>query len=101
MTSAGVAQLLAVLGVAPSFSRPRVSNDNPFSESHFKTIKYHPGFPASFGSIDEARTHCRTFFDWYNNEHRHIGIAMLTPAQVHSGQAAAVIARRNRVLAAA
>ena len=101
MTSAGVAQLLAVLGVVPSFSRPRVSNDNPYSESQFKTVKYHPGFPASFGSIDEARDHCRSFFRWYNHEHRHGGIALLTPAQVHTGQAPGVIARRNRILAAA
>ena len=101
MTSAGVAQLLAVLAVVPSFSRPRVSNDNPYSESQFKTVKYHPGFPASFGSIDEARDHCRSFFRWYNHEHRHGGIALLTPEQVHTGQAPGVIARRNRVLATA
>jgi len=76
-------QLLTDLGVVKSHSRPSVSNDNPFSESAFKTLKYHPGYPERFGSIEDARSFCRTFFSWYNTEHRHSGIAMLTPDNVH------------------
>ena len=76
-------QLLTDLGVAKSHSRPSVSNDNPFSESAFKTLKYRPGYPERFGSIEDARSFCRTFFTWYNTEHRHSGIAMLTPENVH------------------
>jgi len=77
------AQLLTDLGVAKSNSRPSVSNDNPFSESAFKTLKYRPGYPERFGSIEDACSFCRTFFTWYNTEHRHSGIAMLTPEHVH------------------
>ncbi len=101
MTSRGVEQLLADLGVTKTHSRPHVSNDNPYSEAHFKTLKYRPEFPARFGSIEDSRAHCRKFFDWYNHEHYHSGIALLTPYSVHAGQAAAIIARRNAVLAAA
>jgi putative transposase len=98
MTSIGVAQLLGTLGVTKSFSRPHVSNDNPYSESHFKTLKYRPDFPDRFGCIEDAISHCRRFFDWYRNEHRHSGIAMLTPATVHQGRAGIVLLARARVL---
>ena len=83
MTSKCTAQLLADLGVTRSLSRPRVSDDNPFSEAQFKTLKYHPGFPGRFRDITAASAFCRTFFPWYNTEHRHGGIAMLTPDDVH------------------
>ena len=98
MKSQSVAQLLATLGVTKSFSRPYVSTDNPFSESHFKTLKYRPDFPARFSSREEALTLCRRFFAWYNHEHYHSGIALLTPAQVHYGDAARVLAQRQQVL---
>ena len=101
MRSKLVAQLLADLGVTKTHSRPHVSDDNPFSESQFKTLKYRPGFPERFGSIEDARAFCRRFFRWYNHEHRHHGIALLSPAQVHQGQAAVVLAERQRVLDAA
>ena len=98
MKSKPVAFLLADLGVTKSHSRPRVSNDNPQIESHFKTLKYHPDFPKTFLNIFEAREFCRRFFRWYNSEHRHSGIALLTPADVHHGRAAARIAQRQHVL---
>lgn len=101
MTSKTVETLLADLGVAKSHSRPHVSNDNPYSESQFKTLKYRPGFPDRFGSEQDARTYCRVFFPWYNTEHRHSGIAMLTPADVHFGRAQLVLAKRQAVLDAA
>jgi putative transposase len=101
MTSKPVAFLLADLGIAKSHSRPHVSDDNPFSEAQFKTLKYCPEFPGRFASIEEARAFCRDFFAWYNAEHRHSGIAMLTPEMVHLGRAEAVLARRGRVLAEA
>ena len=101
MTAKCTAQLLADLGVTQSLGRPRVSNDNPHSEAHFKTVKYHPGFPGRFGSIEEAKDFCRAFFQWYNTEHRHGGIGLLTPEQVHLGHAPAVIEHRQKVLAAA
>ena len=101
MTAKSTAQLLADLGVTQSLSRPRVSNDNPYSEAHFKTVKYHPGFPGRFGDIEEARDFCRDFFKWYNTEHRHGGIGLLTPEQVHLGRAPEVIEHRRKVLAAA
>ncbi len=101
MTSQGMAQLLANLGVTRSLGRPRVSNDNPFSEAQFKTPKHHTSFPGRFAGLTEARTLCRSFFDWYNHRHRHGGIAMLAPEQVHSGRAEAVVARRQAVLDAA
>jgi putative transposase len=101
MTSKCTAQLLADLGVTRSLSRPQVSDDNPFSESQFKTLKYHPGFPGRFRDRDHATGHCRSFFPWYNTEHRHGGIAMLTPADVHFGRAPQVIAERRRTLEAA
>ena len=101
MTSKPVAFLLADLGVTQSHSRPHVSNDNPFSEAQFKTLKYRPDFPARFTSIEAARAHCRAFFAWYNNEHRHSGLGLHTPADVHHGRADAVRAERATVLAAA
>jgi len=87
MTSKSLALLFADLGVTKSHSRPSVSDDNPFSEAQFKTLKYRPDFPERFGSIEDARTHCRAFFDWYNREHRHSGIGMLAPFDLHHGLA--------------
>ena len=101
MTSKPVAFLLADLGVTKSHSRPHVSNDNPYSESQFKTLKYRPGFPDRFASIEEARAFCQDFFRWYNIEHRHSGIGLLPPAVVHDGQAQAAYDARSQVLAAA
>jgi putative transposase len=101
MTSKTVALLMADLGVTKSLSRPQVSNDNPYSESQFKTLKYQPTFPERFGSIEDARTFCRSFFDWYNNEHYHSGIALMTPATVHQGQAQSCNAERQIVLSSA
>ena len=98
MTSKPVAFLLADLGIVKSHSRPHVSNDNPFSESQFKTLKYRPDFPARFGSLEDARAFCRTFFAWYNTEHRHSGIGLLTPEMVHRGQGEQVRAARQAVL---
>ena len=101
MRAKGTAELLVDLGVAASFSRPRVSNDNPFSEAHFKTLKYRPEFPRCFESIEHARAFLRTFFAWYNDAHRHSGIGFMTPAAVHFGHAGALHAQRAQVLAAA
>jgi putative transposase len=101
MKSHTVAQLLATLGVIKSHSRPHVSNDNPFSESQFKTLKYRPEFPDRFGSQEDAHGFSREFFDWYNDEHYHSGIGLLTPAMVHHGHAAEVLAQRKRTLDAA
>lgn len=101
MRSKPVALLLADLGVAKSHSRPHVSNDDPYSEAQFKTLKYRPGFPARFGSIEDARAFARTFFTWYNTEHRHSGIGLLTPATVHAGRAEDVRAARAVTLAQA
>ena len=101
MTSKCTAQLLADLGVTRSLSRPHVSDDNPFSEAQFKTLKYHPGFPGRFTDIAAATAFCRTFFPWYNTEHRHGGIAMLTPDDVHHGRAQRILEQRERTLRAA
>jgi len=101
MTSKPVALMLADLGVTKSHSRPQVSNDNPFSESQFKTMKYRPDFPDRFGSIEHGRAHCTDFFAWYNAEHRHGGLGLLTPHDVHHGLAAGRIEARDLVLAAA
>ena len=98
MTSKCTAQLLADLGITRSLSRPQVSDDNPFSEAHFKTLKYHPGFPGRFQGLDEATGYCRSFFPWYNNEHRHSGLSMLTPSDVHHGRAETVLKQRQRTL---
>jgi len=94
MASKPVALLLADLGITKSHSRPHVSNDNPYSEAHFKTLKYRPGFPARFGSLEHARAFCRQFFSWYNTCHRHSGIGLLTPETVHAGRASEVAAAR-------
>jgi len=101
MTSKVVARLYADLGVTKSHSRPYTSNDNPYSESAFRTLKYRPDFPARFGSIEDARAHCRAFFAWYNGEHRHSSLGLLTPDTVHFGRAEAVSAARSIVLDAA
>ena len=98
MTSKCTAQLLADLGVTRSLSRPQVSDDNPFSEAQFKTLKYHPGFPGRFLGIEAATAFCRSFFPWYNTEHRHGGISMLTPNDVHHGRAQAVLMQRQHIL---
>jgi hypothetical protein len=101
MRSQAVAQLLATLGVTKSHSRPHVSDDSPFSESQFKTLKYRPDFPDRFATFDQGLDFCRRFFNWHNDEHCHWGIGLLTPAVVHAGQAPAAIASRASVLAAA
>ncbi len=93
-----VAQLLLDLEVTKSHSRPRVSNDNPFSESQFKTLKYRPEYPKRFGSIEDARAFCRSFFSWYNTKHYHGGIALLTPEAVHYNYAPQIMERRQQVL---
>jgi putative transposase len=98
MTSKPVAMLLADLGVTRSHSRPHVSDDNPYSESQFKTLKHHPTFPDRFGCIQDARAFCQRFFGWYNLEHRHSGIALLTPADVHYGHAEQIITARAAIL---
>ena len=99
MRSRPVALLLADLGIAKSHSRPHTSNDNPYSEAQFKTLKYRPGFPERFGSLEDARAFCAGFFAWYNTSHRHSGIGMYTPADVHHGRAAALHHVRASVLA--
>ena len=101
MKSKPVALLLADLGVVKTHSRPQVSNDNPFSESQFKTMKYRPEFPDRFGSIEDGRAFGHIFFPWYNDEHHHSGLGFLTPAVVHYGQADGVREKRKQVLAAA
>ena len=101
MRAKGTAELLVDLGVAASFSRPRISNDNPFSEAQFKTFKYRPEFPGCFESEEHARAFSREFFGWYNDEHCHSGIGFMTPAAVHLGRAQALHAQRAQVLAAA
>jgi len=101
MRSRTVAEMLDDLGVTKSHSRPRTSNDNPFSEAQFKTMKYCPFFPGRFASIEEGREFFRLFFAWYNEEHHHSGIAMLTPATVHAGQVDQAIAARQLALTAA
>ena len=101
MTSKTVAQLLADLGVAQSHSRPHQSNDNPYSESNFKMLKYSPTFPKRFAGIDRARAFCDRFFSHYNHQHRHSGIGLHTPADVHHGRAEQVRAQRQAVLDAA
>jgi transposase InsO family protein len=98
MKAKATALLLADLGVTRSHNRPHTSNDNPFSESHFKTLKYQPRFPRCFGCIEDARSFCRAFFDWYNRDHHHAGIGLMTPDQVHYGQTDAVHAARQATL---
>jgi len=98
MTSKSLALLLADLGVTKTHSRPYTSTDNPYSEAHFKTLKYRPEFPDRFGSIEDSRALCRHFFSWYNHEHHHSGLALLTPADVHYGRAQQRLEQRSRVL---
>jgi len=98
MKSKPVALLLADLGVTKTHSRPHVSDDNPYSESQFRTLKYRPGFPDRFGSIEDARGFCRAFFEWYNHQHHHSGLGLMTPAVVHLGQAADLLIQRQAVL---
>lgn len=101
MVAKPVAFLLAELGVIRSHSRPRTSNDNPYSESQFRTMKYRPTFPQRFGSFEDAHAFCSRFFRWYNEEHRHSGIGLHTPADVHYGRAETVRDKRAAVLTAA
>ena len=101
MGSKLVAQLLADLGVTKSHSRPHVSNDNPFSEAQFKTLKYRPQFPQRFGSLEDGRGFCSNFFRWNNEEHRHSSIGLMTPSSVHFGEANAIRQRRRSVLSEA
>jgi putative transposase len=96
-----VAFLLADLGITKTHSRPYTSSDNPYSESNFKTLKYRPEFPARFDAIEHARDHCRVFVGWYNHQHRHSGIGLMTPAAVHYGQAQQLHTARAHVLDAA
>jgi putative transposase len=98
MTSQDLSELMANLGISKSHSRPYVSDDNPYSESQFKTLKYRPEFPERFGSLEDTRLFLRGFFAWYNKEHHHVGIGLLTPEVVHYGQAQRVIAQRQQVL---
>jgi putative transposase len=101
MTAKAVTQLLDDLGVTKTHSRPYNSNDNPFSEAQFKTMKYRPDYPDRFGSKADAHTWAHAFFGWYNNEHHHIRLGLLTPATVHYGRAPQVIAQRQTTLAVA
>src|SRR3970282_2057407 len=101
MKSKPVALLLADLGVVKTHSRPQVSNDNPFSESQFKTMKYRPEFPERFGSIEHGRAFGHVFFPWYNDAHHHSALGFMTPAVVHYGRAEGVREKRKRILAAA
>ena len=89
------------MGITKTHSRPYTSTDNPYSEAHFKTLKYRPEFPDRFHDIEQARNFCRGFFDWYNHQHRHSGIGLLTPATVHHGQAEQTYTARRAVLDAA
>jgi putative transposase len=100
MMATSTAILLVNLGIAKSHSRPQQSNDNPYSESQFKTLKYCPTFPKRFGSIQDARAFCVRFFQWYNHEHHHSGIGLMTPWQVHSGQARVIQEGRQKTLSA-
>ena len=98
MKGATMLATLEQLGVAPSFSRPRVSNDNAYAESLFRTCKYRPDYPAKpFGNLDEARTWTQKFVRWYNQEHKHSGLKFVTPAQRHAGQDTAILAHREKV----
>jgi putative transposase len=98
MKSIAVGQLLADLGVTKTHSRPHVSNDNPYSESLFKTLKYRPEFPELFGSIEDARLFCVDFFEWYNTSHKHSGIAMMTPENVHYDNIEEIVSKRQIVM---
>jgi putative transposase len=101
MRAKALALLMADLGVVQSFGRPHVSNDNPFSEAQFKTVKYRPGYPDRFGGLEDCRAYFGPFFDWYHHRHHHSGLGWMTPADVHFGRAEAVRAQRARILDAA
>jgi putative transposase len=101
MKSRAVALLLADLSITKTHSRPHVSNDNPFSEAQFKTLKYRPEFPQRFGSLEDSRAFCRPFFRWYTTEHRHSGIAFMTPQDVHYGRATQILDTRSATMDAA
>lgn len=101
MRAKSLALLLDDLGVSASHSRPHTSDDNPYSEAQFKTLKYQPGYPDRFGSIQDARAWVAPFFDWYNHQHYHTGLRLLTPASVHYGQAQAICQQRQAVMTAA
>ncbi len=101
MISKSVAQLLLDLGVTKTHSRPHISDDNPYSEAQFKTLKYRPDYPERFGCLADARAWAQAFFTWYNHEHHHTGLGLLTPAVVHAGQSRAVLAKRQQTLQAA
>ena len=98
MTSKPVALLLADLGITKTHSRPHTSNDNPYSEAQFKTLKYRPDFPKRFDTMEAAHEFCQSFFPWYNHEHYHSGIGLLTPESVHYGHAQAVTQARQVTL---
>lgn len=98
MRSKPVAALLVDLEITKTHSRPHVSDDNPYSEAQFKTLKYRPDFPERFGSIEDARAHCQQFFSWYNGTHRHSGIGFMTPESVHYGRAQAMFQQRADTL---
>jgi putative transposase len=101
MTAKSLSVLLTDLGVTPSLARPRLPDDNAFSEAQFKTVKYHPTFPGRFGGIQDARTWCQQLFRWYNHEHHHTALGLMTPAAVHTGEAPQLHQQRQVVLAAA
>lgn len=101
MKAKNVGQLLVDLGVGKSHSRPYVSDDNPYSESQFKTLKYHPTFPERFESEEVALNFSRVFFGWYNEEHKHSSLGLLSPIDVHYGRAKEKLEQRQKVLAAA
>lgn len=101
MKSKAVAHLLADLGVTKTHARPYTSNDNPFSEAQFKTLKYRPDYPERFGSLQDARAWARPFFHWYNHQHRHSALALLTPAMIHAGRGPQAMQQRQRILDAA
>jgi putative transposase len=101
MRSKTVALLLTDLGVIKTHSRPHVSDDNPYSEANFKTLKYRPGFPKRFGSIEDARAHVDAFVSWYNEQHHHCGINYLTPHDLHYGHGPDRLQERQAVLDAA
>ena len=98
MRSKTVAQLLLDLGVTKSHSRPHTANDNPYSEAQFKTLKYRPDYPDRFDAIDHARNWSQSFFNWYNTDHRHTGLGLMTPAAVHFGQAEKLTQQRHQTL---
>jgi putative transposase len=98
MKSKVIAQLMADLGITKTHIWPHVRNDNPYSEAQFKTLKYAPAFPHRFGSIQDSRSFCQDFFTRYNKEHRHSGVGLMTPQQVHYGLSSAVLEHRSRVL---